>query len=119
MFTTFLTGFLGGAAFGGIYMLLTTPRSGKENRRVIKHYAEDVQTDVKNVQAKAETMQGALANVNDEVTKLQVGFVPEAKSIANDFSNEVNVYTRRINEGVKDIQDEFEDMNRRIEQAKN
>lgn len=111
---TFLTGFLGGAAFASSYVLLTTPRSGKENQRVVKNYVNDVKLGVEDFQDKAGNLQVALHNLSAEVTKLQIGVLPEMMAIADDFTTEADVYTRRINDGINEIQQEVSDLNIRI-----
>lgn len=109
-----MLGALGGAALGGSYVLLNTPRSGRDNQLFIKNFVETTQTNIEDVTEKNENLQNALSNLNAEVEKLQAGFIPEVTSIADDFSNEVNVYMRRINDGVSEINSEVEDMNARI-----
>lgn len=111
---SFLTGLLGGAAIGGGYVLLRTPRSGSENQLFVKDFYNTTKTNVADVQDKASNLQAAVKQLNAEVTKLQVGFVPEVQKIAEDFQTEATVYTRRINNEIQQINNHTEVMTNRI-----
>ena len=111
---SFLTGLLGGAAIGGGYVLLRTPRSGSENQIFVKDFVNTTKTNVADVQAKASNLQAAVKQLNAEVTKLQVGFVPEVMDIVDDFQTEAAVYTRRINDEIEQINNHTEVMTNRI-----
>lgn len=111
---SFLTGLLGGAAIGGGYVLLRTPRSGSENQIFVKDFVNTTKTNVADVQAKASNLQAAVKQLNAEVTKLQVGFVPEVMEIADAFKTEASVYTRRINDEIEQINNHSEVMTNRI-----
>lgn len=111
---SFLTGLLGGAAIGGGYVLLRTPRSGSENQLFVKDFYNTTKTNVADVQDKASNLQAAVKQLNAEVTKLQVGFVPEVQKIAEDFQTEATVYTRRINDEIQQINNHTEVMTNRI-----
>lgn len=116
---TFILSALGGAVIGSSYVLLRTPRTGKENQYFVKDLVQTTQANIQDVSDKAVTMQQAMTNLTTEVQILQVDFVPEVTSIANRFSDEAAVYTRRINDGVAEINREVENMNARIEARKN
>ena len=111
---SFLTGLLGGAAICGGYMLLRTPRSGSENQIFVKDFYNTTKINVADVQDKASNVQAAVKQLNAEVTKLQVGFVPEVKKIVDDFQTEAAVYTRRINGEIEQINNHTEVMTNRI-----
>ena len=112
--SSFLAGLLGGAAIGGGYVLLRTPRSGSENQIFVKDFVNTTKTNVADVQDKASNLQAAVKQLNAEVTKLQVGFVPEVMKIADDFQTEASVYTRRINGEIEQISNHAEVMTNRI-----
>ena len=111
---SFLAGLLGGAAIGGGYVLLRTPRSGSENQIFVKDFYNTTKTNVADVQDKASNVQAAVQQLNAEVTKLQVGFVPEVQKIVDDFQTEAAVYTRRINGEIEQINNHTEVMTNRI-----
>lgn len=110
----FLIGLLGGAAAGGGYMLLRTPRSGSENQLFVKNFYTTTKNNITDVQDKASNVQVAVQQLNAEVTKLQVGFVPEVKKVVDNFQTEVAVYTRRINDEMEQINNETENLSKRI-----
>ena len=111
---SFLAGLLGGAAIGGGYVLLRTPRSGSENQIFVKDFYNTTKTNVADVQDKASNVQAAIQQLNAEVTKLQVGFVPEVQKIVDDFQTEAAVYTHRINGEIEQINNHTEVMTNRI-----
>lgn len=110
----FLIGLVGGAAVGGGYVLLRTPRSGSENQLFVKDFYTATKNNVTDVQDKASNLQAAVKQLNAEVTKLQVGFVPEVKKVVDDFQTEATVYTRRINDEIEQISNHAEVMTNRI-----
>lgn len=110
----FLIGLLGGAAAGGGYVLLNNPRSGSENQIFVKNYVNNTKENVKDVQDKASNVQAAINDVKTEVTKLQVGFIPEVKTIVEDFQTEAAVYSRRITDEIDVINQHATVMTNRI-----
>ena len=111
---SFLAGLLGGAAVGGGYVLLRTPRSGSENQLFVKNFVETTKSNVEDVQSKASNVQAAVQGLNAEFTKLQVGFIPEVQKIAEDFQTEATLYTRRIQGEIDNISQQAEVMTNRI-----
>lgn len=111
---SFLAGLLGGAAVGGGYVLLRTPRSGSENQLFVKNFVETTKSNVEDVQTKASNVQAAVQDLNAEFTKLQVGFIPEVQKIAEDFQTEATLYTRRIQGEIDNISQQAEVMTNRI-----
>lgn len=109
-----MIGALGGALVSGSYVLLRTPRTGKENQEFIKDFYYTTKANVNDVQDKASNVQDSMNQLNVEVAKLQTGFLPEVMGIADNFKTEAEVYTRRINDGVQEINQEVELMNKRI-----
>ena len=104
-----------GALFGGSYVLLRTPRTGKENQEFVKQFYHDTKVNVEEVQNKASNVQASLNQLKVEVAKLQTGVLPELMHVADDFKVEAQVYSRRINDGVEEITDEFDEMQKRID----
>ncbi len=114
MFGFMLTASIG-AVLSGSYVLLRTPRTGKENREFVKEYYHATKGNVENVQDKFSTVQASVNNLKVEVAKLQTGPLPEIMHLADDFKTEAQVYSRRINDGVDVIKQEVETMQNRIE----
>lgn len=112
---TFMIGALGGAAVSGAYVLLRTPRTGKENREFIKDFYSTTKTNVENVSDKVGNVQQAVTNLKLEVNKLQLDFIPEVMHDLNDLQTEAEVYSRRINDGIQEINKEVELMKARID----
>ena len=116
---TFLLGTLGGVALGGGYVLLNTPRSGKENQRFVKDLYYTTKYNIEDVQDKAANFQDAMNTLNTELNYVQMDFVPEIMSSVNSLTEEADVYMRRINDGVNDMKTDVDAMNARIEARKN
>lgn len=100
---------MGGAIIGGSYVLLRTPRSGQENQEFIKDFLETTQTNLDHVADQAVDLQQSLNNLTTEIKNVQQYFVPELLEIAEDFKGEATVSSRRI-------QDELKEMEREINQ---
>lgn len=111
---TFLVGALGGALATGGYVLLRTPRSGKENQEWLENYYNTAKYNAKNVQDKAGDVQEAVTRLQTELANVQVNVVPDIMESVEDLQTNASVYTRRINDTVDVINHEIEDMNQRI-----
>lgn len=112
---TFMLGAIGGAVASGTYVLLNTPRTGKENQKFVKEFYYTTKENVEYVSDEAANVQNAVTNLKLEANKLQLDFIPEIKRSADDFKTETEVYTRRINDGIQEINQEVEAMNARIQ----
>lgn len=111
---TFMLGAIGGAVVSGTYVLLNTPRTGKENQKFVKEFYYTTKENVEHVSDKAANTQNAVTNLKLEANKLQLDFIPEVMRTADDFKTEAEVYTRRINDSIQEINQEVEAMNARI-----
>ena len=80
----------------------------------MKNYVNNTKENVKDVQDKASNVQAAINDVKTEVTKLQVGFIPEVKTIVEDFQTEAAVYSRRITDEIDVINQHATVMTNRI-----
>ena len=116
---TFLLGALGGVALGGGYVLLNTPRSGKDNQRFVKDLYYTTKYNIEDVQDKAANFQEAMNTFNAELNYVQMDFVPEIMGSVNSLTEEADVYMRRINDGVNEMKTNIDAMNARIEARKN
>ncbi len=112
---TFMLGAIGGALFSGSYVLLNTPRTGKENQRFVKEFYYTTKDNVEDVSDKTANVQDALHHLNREVNKLQLDFVPDIMHDVHNFQTEVEVYKRRINDGIQEINTEVDLMKNRIQ----
>lgn len=112
---TFMLGAIGGAVVSGSYVLLRTPRTGKENQEFVKEFYHTTKANVENVQDKTSDVQAAVNNLKVEATKLQLNFLPEVKGIADDFQTEAEVYKRRINDELDVINQEVNLMKARVQ----
>lgn len=112
---TFMLGAIGGAVVSGSYVLLRTPRTGKENRDFAKNFYNTTKVNAENVSDEVGNVQAAANNLKLEVNKLQLGFIPEIMHDVNDFKTEAQVYSRRINDGIEIINNEVEAMKIRID----
>lgn len=116
---TFLLGALGGAALGGGYVLLNTPRSGADNQRFVKEFYTTTELNVKNVQDKAGNLQQAVTKLTEELNAVQLDIIPEIMSSVNRLQQEADVHVRRINDGAEDMKKEVDAMNARIQARQN
>lgn len=116
---TFLLGALGGVALGGGYVLLNTPRSGKDNQRFVKDLYYTTKYNIEDVQDKAANFQEAMNTFNAELNYVQMDFVPEIMGSVNSLTEEADVYMRRIDDGVNEMKTNIDAMNARIEARKN
>jgi len=111
---TFMLGAIGGAVAGGSYVLLRTPRTGKENRRFAKDFYQTTKANVETVSNEATKVENAAQNLRAEVNKLQLDFIPEMMGTAEDFKTEADVYQRRINDSMNIITNEVDSLQARI-----
>ncbi len=108
---TFIISALGGAVIGGSYVLIRTPRTGKENQRFVKEFIQTTQENVEDVSNQAINLQQSISNLTNEIHNVQTNFVPEVIDIANQFKKETAVSTRRINDEILEINRELEALN--------
>lgn len=92
----FLLGTLSGIVLGGVYGLLNTPRSGKENQEMFKAYIDDNTKQFNDVQDKLKDLKMAIQNVTDEGMKLQTEFMTDIQRISNDYLYEAQPRMDRI-----------------------
>jgi gas vesicle protein len=111
---TFMLGAIGGAVVSGTYVLLRTPRTGKENQKFVKEFYQTTKSNVDNVSDKVGDVQAAVNNLKLEVNKLQLHQLPDIMNDVNDLQTEAKVYSRRINDGITVINNEVDAMKARI-----
>lgn len=108
---TFLLSTLAGATIGSSYVLLRTPRSGRENQAFILDFIETTKINAEHVSEQAFELEQSLNNLTMEVQNIQQYFVPDLLDIVDDFKMEADSSKRRI-------QDEIQEINRELEQFK-
>lgn len=107
---TFTLSALVGALIGGSYVLVRTPRTGKENQEFMKNFIHTTQANIQNVSDQALGVEQAIRNLTTEIQNIQADFIPEVINIANDFKAEAAVSTRRINDEMEEINRELENL---------
>lgn len=108
---TFLLSTLGGALIGGSYVLIRTPRSGKENQLFVKDFIQTTEKNIDNVSKQAADLQQSLNHLNVEIQNIQKYFVPDLVEISVDFKNHAEVSNRRIQNDIQIINNELENFN--------
>lgn len=106
----FLLGSLSGIILGGIYGLLQTPRSGKENQEHIKTYIDETTYHVQDVADRINDLKSAISQLTQEGKNLQEGFVADVQTLSDEYMNEAEPRLRRI-------QDQTEKITKDIEEA--
>ena len=70
--SSFVTGLLAGAAIGGVIALLYSPKSGKENREMLKQKLEELEKEFENLKGKAAEKSGKIRkDLADRLAELQ------------------------------------------------
>jgi gas vesicle protein len=70
--SSFVTGLLAGAAIGGVIALLYSPKSGKENREMLKQKLEELEKEFENLKGKAAGKSGQIRkDLADRLAELQ------------------------------------------------
>lgn len=94
----FLLGSLSGLIIGGVYGLVKTPRSGKENQQMVKEYIDDTTNHVQDVSDRVNDLKNAVNTLTEEGKRLQEGFAKDVQSLADDYMHETEPRLRRIQE---------------------
>lgn len=104
---TFTLSALAGALIGGSYVLIQTPRTGKENQEFVKDFIQTTQANLKNISDQALSVEQAIRNLTNEVQNIQQTFIPEVLDLAMNFKAEAEISTRRINDEIQEINREL------------
>lgn len=107
---TFLLASLTGSLIGSSYVLLRTPRSGKENQIFVKEFIESTQENIDDVSKQVSGLEGSLNNLNREIKNIQQSFIPDLLDITEDFKNNADISSRRIQDEMKEINLELESL---------
>lgn len=114
----FIIGISMGFVGGGVYGLLTTKRSGKENRRLVKEYREDVSNKFDVVEKDFNRLKRSYDHLQNEALPQAKAFGQETEAIMNDFDTELQMRQRRIEQGVGVLQDDLEQFQKQQENTK-
>lgn len=114
---TFTLSALAGALIGGSYVLIRTPRTGKENQQFVKDFIQTTQENIQNVSEQALSVEQAIQNLTTEVQNIQKNFIPDIIEIAEDFKIEAAVSTRRINDEITEINRELGNLDLPVDDA--
>ena len=106
----FMNGLFLGAAAGGIYGLLKSPRTGKENRIALKSYVDDTTLLVNDVSKSVNDLKGAIAQLTNEGKNLAEEFTQDVKESVDEFSFEAEPRLRRIQEHTEKLTADMEDL---------
>lgn len=104
----FLLGTFSGVVLGGIYGLLTTPRTGKENQNMLKDYIDDSTDQFKDVNDKVSDLKASIQNLTDEGMKLQNEFMTDIQQLSNDYMYEAQPRLERIKRKTDKINKDLE-----------
>lgn len=104
----FILGTLSGVVLGGIYGLLTTPRTGKENQNMLKDYINDSTDQFKDVNDKVSDLKASIQNLTDEGMKLQNEFMTDIQQLSNDYMYEAQPRLERIKRKTDKINKDLE-----------
>lgn len=104
-----LLGTVSGLVLGGIYGLVNTPRSGKENQEALKAYIDETTYHVQDVTEKVNDLKFAVSQLTAESKFVQDEFMTDIQKIATDFQYEAEPRLRRIQEKAAKIQREVEE----------
>lgn len=105
----FVLGSLSGLVAGGIYGLIKTPRSGKENQQALRNYADETSDHLQDVSDKVSDLKDSINQLKAEVSFVQNDVMDEMTLIAKEFQHEAEPRLRRIQEKTKKIQTEAQE----------
>src|SRR5690625_3343223 len=92
----FLLGSLSGLVVGGIYGLIKTPRSGKENQDYLKDYIDETNRHVQDVTDKVNDLKHSISTLTNEAKFVQNEFMTDIQSTVSEFRYEAEPRLRRI-----------------------
>ena len=95
---SFLKGLFIGSIVGGITALLTTPRSGKENRDILLSYVDDTTVLVDDVSTSVNALKDAIQTLTTEGLELVNEFSEDMTDTVEEFTMQNQPRLRRIEE---------------------
>lgn len=109
---SFLLSFIGGALFSGSIVALKQPRSGKANQRRVKSYLNNVKMEANDFSSSLNEVKNSATHLMDEISAIQTEVVPSVAKTIEDFQLHSDVHTRRIQDDLKRINREADEMNK-------
>lgn len=107
MSNSFLKGFLFGSVVAGAVTLLTTPRSGKENRERLLDYVDDTAGLVGDVKGNVSALQDAVSTLGTEGVSLVKEVSEEISTTLKEFSHDIAPHLRRIKEDSEQLTEDL------------
>lgn len=107
---SFFKGLLFGSLVGGVATLLTTPRSGKDNRDVLLSYVDDTTVLVDDVSSSLTNLKGAIHNLTTEGTALANEFSKDISDTVEEFTMQNEPRLRRIEEKSEKLKNDLEEL---------
>lgn len=107
-------GLITGLIAGGVYRLLNTPRSGKENQEMAKDYLDDATYHVEDVTEKVKELKTAVSQLTNEGKTLATAFASDMDKTAKDFMYEAEPRIRRIQEKAEVLQKDVEETSEKL-----
>lgn len=104
----FIFGTLSGVIVGGIYGLINTPRSGKDNQKALKNYADETTDYIQDISDNINDLQQSISQLKNEVSFVQNDVMDEMNLIAKEFQHEAEPRLRRIQEKTEKMQTEVQ-----------
>ncbi|GEK91452.1 YtxH domain-containing protein [Alkalibacterium kapii] len=102
----FMLGTLSGVVVGGLYGLIKTPRSGKENQEALKNYADETSDHLSVVSDNVNDLKDSINALKKEISFVQNDVMDEMTLIAKEFQHEAEPRLRRIQEKTEKMQTE-------------
>lgn len=107
---SFLKGLIVGSLVGGVTALLTTPRSGKENRDIILSYIDDTTVLVDDVSTSVQALKDAVQTLTTEGLGLVTEFSEEMADTVEEFTMQNQPRIRRIEEKAQKLTTDLEEI---------
>ncbi|WP_027107718.1 YtxH domain-containing protein [Lacticigenium naphthae] len=104
-------GLLTGVIAGGIYGLVKTPRTGKENQEIAKEYIDDAAYHFDDVTLKVKNLKNSIQRLVDEGKTINESVVPAVEKTVKEFQYDMEPRVRRIQEKMDKINDDVEQLN--------
>lgn len=110
----FFKGIIFGSVVGGIYGLLKTPRSGKENREALLSYIDDTTVLVNEVSQSVNELKEAVSVLSNEGKAIVEEFTDEVTESVKDFSYEAEPRMRRITDSTEKLSEDIDALSQQL-----
>ncbi len=106
-----ILGTVTGLVIGGAYGLLSTPRTGKENREYLKQYTDNVKQESKDFKDKVDDVTSSVSNLQTELEMFKGPVANEFKRIIHQYQNDISPRLDRIQARQEQLNDSIDDVN--------